>query len=108
MVSVHIVTEEGCLVLAEAEGHAGTGRYGNDLVCAAISVLFRTTADVLEKKIPSVSVETAGRGTLRIRTGKISSENRCCLLYAAEFLCSGISSLSEEFPDALELRMESL
>ncbi len=108
MISVHIVTEEGCLVLAEAEGHAGTGRYGSDLVCAAVSVLFRTTGVVLEKKVPSVSMETSGRGSFRIQAGEFSSDEKDCLLYAAEFLGCGISSLAAEFPEAVMLRREYL
>lgn len=108
MVSVRIVTEKGCLVLAEALGHAGFGRRGKDVVCAAVSVLFRTTAGVLEGHIPSVSVETAGRGSLVIQTGAFAPDDRHCLLYAAEFLERGIASLADEFPGAVALRKETV
>lgn len=108
MISVRIVTgKEGVLILAEAEGHAGAARFGSDPVCAAVSVLFRTTAAVLQAKVPSVSVRSAGRGSLRIcAEGSGAAGERFCLLYAAEFLLAGISSLAEEFPGYVELRRE--
>ena len=77
MISVRIVTgKEGVLILAEAEGHAGAGRFGS-------------------------------RGSLRIcAEGSGAAGERFCLLYAAEFLLAGISSLAEEFPGYVELRRE--
>lgn len=107
MISVRIVTErEGALVLAEAQGHAGMGGEAGDPVCAAVSALFRTTAGVLEAFVPSSSVRSAGRGTLRISSGDFPERSRPCLFYAAEFLSRGIASLAEEFPRAVSLQRE--
>ena len=107
MISVRIVTEkEGALLLAEAEGHAGMGGAAGDPVCAAVSVLFRTAASVLEAFVPTSSARTAGRGTLRLDAGDFPEESRDCLFYAAQFLSRGIASLAREFPDAVSLNME--
>ena len=107
MISARIVTEKaGCLVLAEAKGHAGMGGAAGDPVCAAVSALFRTTAAVLEAFVPSASVSSAGRGTLQIRAGDFPEKDRACLFFAAEFLSRGIASLAEEFPNAVSLNVE--
>ncbi len=107
MISVRIVTgKKGCLVLAEAQGHAGMNSASGDPVCAAVSALFRTTAGVLEAFVPSASVRTAGRGTLQISAGDFPDKSGECLFYAAEFLSRGIASLAEEFPNAVSLRRE--
>ena len=107
MISVRIVAEkEGCLLLAEATGHAGVGGEAGDPVCAAVSALFRTTARVLEAFVPTSSVRTAGRGTLQLSAGDFAEESRACLFYAAQFLSCGIASLAKEFPDAVSLKME--
>ena len=104
MISVRIVTEkEGCLLLAEASGHAGMGGEAGDPVCAAVSVLFRTAANVLEAFVPTSSARTAGRGTLQLIAGDFPEESRSCLFYAAEFLSRGIASLASEFPNAVSL-----
>ena len=107
MISVRIVAEkEGALVLAEASGHAGMGGEAGDPVCAAVSVLFRTAASVLEAFVPTSSVRSCGRGTLQLSAGDFAEESRECLFYAAQFLLRGLSSLAEEFPDAVSLKME--
>ncbi len=107
MISVRIVTEkEGALLLAEAEGHAGMNGAAGDPVCAAVSVLFRTTASILEAFVPTFSTQTAGRGTLRLSAGDFPEKSRECLFYAAEFLLRGIAPLAAEFPNAVSLKAE--
>ena len=102
-----VAEKEGCLLLAEAEGHAGMGGESGDPVCAAVSVLFRTTASLLEAFVPTSSARSKGKGTLQLAAGDFPEESRTCLFYATEFLKRGIGSLAEEFPNAVSLRVET-
>ena len=82
------------------------GGEAGDPVCAAVSVLFRTAASVMEAFVPTSSAQTAGRGTLRLSAGDFPKESRECLFYAAQFLLRGIASLAKEFPRAVSLDAE--
>ena len=45
-----VVEEDGTLRACKASGHAGAGKTGTDVVCAAVSVLMRTAFSVLSNR----------------------------------------------------------
>ncbi|MCL2127433.1 MAG: ribosomal-processing cysteine protease Prp, partial [Treponema sp.] len=45
-----VLDENGVLKTCKATGHAGAGRKGADIVCAAVSVLMRTAVRALSGK----------------------------------------------------------
>jgi len=45
MIRVKAVKKNGCYSLFESEGHAGFARYGEDIVCAAVSALIITAGN---------------------------------------------------------------
>ena len=108
----------GNLVSAEASGHAGKGKPGTDIVCAAVTVLMRTTMAVLAGQSgregntsgsgPAVEAKTAGRGSLVFRVTAYEEGDHSLLKYAAVFLQEGIGSLAREYPDAVEMRVGSV
>ena len=50
MTCVHLVrSRTGQLLYCRAEGHSGYAAKGQDIVCAAVTVLLRTVVDVLSK-----------------------------------------------------------
>ena len=108
MITVVVVRGlRGNLVSAAASGHAGRGRAGTDIVCAAVTVLLRTTLTVLAGADPVVEAETAGRGQLAFRVTAFTEADLPLLRYAAVFLLEGLGSLAGEYPEAVQMRVEN-
>jgi uncharacterized protein YsxB (DUF464 family) len=93
-----VLDENDVLRSCKASGHAGAARTGNDIVCAAVSVLLRTAVRAL-----------SGRKGITLRcdapeTGFLSMEADCAeegkdfLFAAGVFLIEGIASVAEEYP----------
>ncbi|HNY22741.1 MAG TPA: ribosomal-processing cysteine protease Prp [Treponemataceae bacterium] len=107
MISVDVsLGDRGNLVSASATGHAGKGKRGEDIVCAAVTVLLRTTLAVLSSNGVESSADTAGRGSLAFRVTALREGDIPFLRYAADFLLEGLGSLAREYPDAVELRVQ--
>lgn len=103
-------SKTGVLIGCTAEGHAGYAERGSDIVCSAVTVLIRTTLQVLSG-LPAVNLETdtSKRGFIRFRVLKgFSSEVEEKLKYAGDFLQTGLESVAKEFPDNLKLVINSL
>lgn len=108
MIAVSLVLgKEGNLVSAEAEGHAGKGTIGTDIVCAAVTILLRTTMATIASR-PSVvlEAETAGRGSLAFHVSVWGKTDIPFLQFASAFLQEGLSSLQVEYPQAVVMRVE--
>lgn len=102
MIRINLVLDgSGALVSASAQGHALHGSAGTDIVCAAVSVLLRTTLTVLKGSSVRLQVESAGRGTLSLTVTACRQADFPLLRYAARFLQSGMSSLAEEYPESV-------
>lgn len=108
MIEVLLVcSSEGCIKSCKASGHASFAAKGKDIVCAAVSSLLRTAIQVLEKTGGiTVITETPSRGNLAfcVEEKDLSAETTEWLKCTAEFIRSGISSVSEEYPDNVRLR----
>jgi len=105
VITVDLVLENGgSLVSASASGHALHGSRGTDIVCAAVSVLMRTTLTVLESGGARLRVESAGRGSLSMTVLACTPAGRPLLDYAGAFLHQGIGSLAVEYPESVRIR----
>ncbi|MDR1748501.1 MAG: ribosomal-processing cysteine protease Prp [Spirochaetaceae bacterium] len=99
---------EGGLSSCDAAGHGLSGSPGADIVCAAVTVLVRTTAALLSARDGiAVTVKTSGRGSLGFRVEKTEEAQRPFLEYAGDFLREGLFSLQAEFPGAVQVRTET-
>ena len=94
------------LVFADASGHAGQGVRGEDIVCAAVTVLLRTTMTSLAGFGPAVEATTAGRGSLAFRVTAFTEADEPFLRYAASFLREGLGSLAREYPESVAMRIQ--
>jgi len=106
-----VLGSSGALVSACADGHASCGVVGTDIVCAAVTILFRTTLDVLSAKAESggvlkLDVQSAKRGSLQFSITAFPSSDLVVLQYAADFLVMGLQSLSKEYPQSVRLRVQ--
>ncbi|AEF86933.1 conserved hypothetical protein [Treponema primitia ZAS-2] len=89
----------GLLRSCTVKGHAGAGPKGDDIVCAAVSVLTRTALRILsEKEGIMVQGEAPERGLVRMEID-YTGEGREFLSAAGTFLLEGLKSISEEFPE---------
>lgn len=100
----------GNLVAASATGHAGKGSPGSDIVCAAVTILLRTTMTVLHGAASpgngiEICSETAGRGSLAFRVTAFGETDVPFLEYAAVFLREGLGSLAGEYPEAVAVNV---
>ncbi|MFA6856223.1 MAG: ribosomal-processing cysteine protease Prp [Treponema sp.] len=100
----------GTFQSCRAEGHAGFAAAGSDIVCSAVSILFRTTMQTLEDSEDILlEADTSSRGMLffSARAKKTSLKTEMRLVYAGDFLEHGIASLVEEYPGNVELRIKT-
>lgn len=94
--------EKEHLLSVEAFGHANSGIKGHDIVCAAVTILLRTTVQALGSVQADISAER--RGSLSFRVLNYDETQSEKLRYAAEFLWLGIASLQEEYPQAVQCK----
>jgi uncharacterized protein YsxB (DUF464 family) len=98
----------GLLTSCRVEGHAGWGRRGRDLVCAAVSVLARSALRTLTgRKGISVRGAAPERGLLWIEV-EYEAEARDFLAAVGTFLVEGLQSVSEAYPDCCSITIEAV
>ena len=100
MIQVDLVLDEaGLLRSCRVSGHAGAGKRGGDIVCAAVSVLSRTTIRVLSgRKGITIRGDIPEQGDFYLEA-EYSPEGREFLAATGAFLIEGLLSVSGEFPD---------
>lgn len=111
MISVLIErSKSGVLLGLNAKGHAGYAERGSDIVCSAVTVLIRTTLQILSE-LQGVNLKTdcSERGfvSFKILDG-FSSVCEEKLKYAGDFLQTGLISVAKEFPDNLDIVIKNL
>ena len=60
--------EKEHLLSVEASGHANSGIKGHDIVCAAVTILLRTTVQALGSVQADISAERCGSLSFRVLT----------------------------------------
>ena len=93
---VEIQYKKGAITV---KGHAGSGRYGQDLVCAGVSALILTLAEAVkrweEKKLLECREITLSSGQAVIRWS--DAENQVKL--GIEGICAGFARLAKLYPE---------
>ena len=98
-----VLDENGVLKTCTASGHAGAGKTGFDIVCAAVSVLMRTAVRSLSgRKGITIRCGAPEPGFLSLETG-YTEEGREFLSAAGVFLTEGLASVVEEYPKHCKL-----
>ena len=101
-----VLDEAGLLCSCRVSGHAGAGKHGSDIVCAAVSVLTRTLVRVLaDRKDITIRGSIPGRGDFCVEL-EYSPDGREFLAAAGAYLIEGLLSVSEEFPDNCRVNIE--
>lgn len=92
----------------KAEGHAGAGEYGQDIVCAAVSVLLQTLAnEVVEAAragLLAVGVVAHGDGWMKVEAAP-TAQTQDMVEAWVELVQDGIDALAESYPENVELEV---
>ncbi|MCL2600945.1 MAG: ribosomal-processing cysteine protease Prp [Treponema sp.] len=104
MVEIEAVLDsDGILRSCRASGHAGAGRTGNDVVCAAVTVLMRTAIRTLsERGGITIRCEAPEPGFLFLEAD-YTGEGCDFLSAVGVFLLEGLASVAEEYPEHCSL-----
>ena len=101
-----VLDEAGLLRSCRVSGHAGAGKQGSDIVCAAVSVLTRTIVRSLSgKKGIKIRGSIPEQGDFSIEA-EYTAESREFLAGAGAFFVEGLLSVSAEFPDYCKVTIE--
>jgi uncharacterized protein YsxB (DUF464 family) len=94
-----------CLQAFRASGHARAAGAGEDIVCAAVTVLLRTCARLLsDREKRSVVVKAPEPGELSLVL-EPPPERIEWLRGVTDFLLAGIAGLQSEYPDRLTVHI---
>jgi uncharacterized protein YsxB (DUF464 family) len=86
----------------KVSGHAGGGKKGYNIVCAAVSMLVRTTGRYLIS-MDLVEEETIDRDSVYIAVKK-NDDGRAEAAW--QFLLIGLNDLKQDYPDLITLKFE--
>lgn len=92
----------------KAEGHAGAGEYGQDIVCAAVSVLLQTLANEVTEAaragLLAVGVVAHGDGWMKVEMTPTDQTQDMADAWV-ELVRDGIDALAESYPENVELEV---
>lgn len=92
----------------KAEGHAGAGEYGQDIVCAAVSVLLQTLANEVTEAaragLLAVGVVAHGDGWMKVEMTPTDQTQDMADAWV-ELVQDGIDALAESYPENVELEV---
>lgn len=92
----------------KAEGHAGAGKYGQDVVCAAVSVLLQTLANEVTEAaragLLAVGVVAHGDGWMKVEMTPTDQTQDMADAWV-ELVQDGIDALVESYPENVELEV---
>ena len=105
-----VVDNDGILRACKAAGHAGSGKTGSDIVCAAVSVLMRTAFSTLSgREGIIVSGGAPEKGIMWLETGYTDDGKGKNFLFAAGvFLINGLGSVAQEYPGNCKLTIKKM
>ena len=92
----------------KAKGHAGAGKYGKDIVCAAVSCLMQTLANEVEEAARAglVALGAVAHGEDWMRVEVTPTHESCDMVEAwVELVQDGLDALAESYPENVELEV---
>jgi len=102
-----ILEPDGTLRACKAEGHAGAGKAGADIVCAAVSVLMRTALSALSgRKGITLRGGAPEKGQLWLEAD-YNAEGKDFLFAAGVFLTEGLKSVAREYPKNCKITIKN-
>ncbi len=100
------LSETGLITGCDVRGHAETGRKGEDLVCAAVSVLVRTAARTLEQQNDVILEGKASEpGKVGFSLVSFRPGIELWLKGLGDVLMTGILDIQDEYPESCLLEI---
>lgn len=95
----------------KAKGHAGAGKYGQDIVCAAVSCLMQTLANEVEEAaragLVALGAVAHGEGWMRVEV--TPTQESCDMVEAwVELVQDGLDAIAQSYPDNVQLEMHTV
>jgi uncharacterized protein YsxB (DUF464 family) len=100
-----VLDADGTLRACKASGHAGAGKKGTDIVCAAVSVLMRTALGVLSNREGITVRGGAPEPGFLWLEAEYTAEGKEFLSAAGVFLIEGLRSVAQEYPENCKLHI---
>jgi uncharacterized protein YsxB (DUF464 family) len=95
----------GLLKSCRVSGHSGAAPKGEDIVCAAVSVLTRTAYTVLSsRKELKIRASAPKRGEFQMEIDDFGSDESF-LSAVGTYLQEGLQSVALEFPNHVEMKI---
>lgn len=95
----------------KAKGHAGAGKYGQDIVCAAVSCLMQTLANEVEEAaragLVALGAVAHGEGWMRVEVTP-THESYDMVEAWVELVQDGLDALAESYPENVELELNNI
>ncbi len=102
-------TRDGLLRRLEAKGHGGLGSTGSDIVCAAVTSMVRTAAQIIER-MPGTEMSGGAEkpGDLRFEIERVSERRESYLQAVGDFVVLGLKSIERDYPDQCHVEMNTI
>jgi uncharacterized protein YsxB (DUF464 family) len=102
MIKVAVVYREGSLVSLEAKGHAESGPYGADLVCAAISAIIVGGFNALDDEKNYSIAANSGHASLKV-LGPMGEHDRIVV----ETILRQVESVAQSYKENVTLERKN-
>ncbi|MDD6340307.1 MAG: ribosomal-processing cysteine protease Prp [Butyrivibrio sp.] len=91
------VKPDNTIIGLESKGHAGMGRWGNDVVCASVSILIINTINSIEEFTSDKYQEEVNekRATIKFEITGIVSKESALLFKSME---KGLTAIAKDYP----------
>lgn len=90
----------------KAEGHAGAGKWGSDIVCAAVSCLMQTLANKVEeaarREVLKLGSVAHGDGWMKVEVQPTGGTAEMVDAWV-EFVQDGLDAIAQSYPENVEL-----
>ena len=104
MITAAIYTANQSISGFKITGHAGFAPYGEDIVCAAVSMLAITVANSLEEQVGEVDVQSQDDGMIACTLpGELSKERALKAQAILRTLEIGLEGFNAEYPKHIRL-----
>lgn len=107
MIEIRVrLDEHGCLREFRACGHARLSRAGEDILCAAVTVLLRTCARLLGSRLGQTAADAPEPGEMTLVLEASPPERIEWLRGITDFLLAGVAGLQKDYPDRLTVNID--
>lgn len=101
MINISVKSKEDTIEL-NAQGHANAAPKGEDIVCAAATILIRTLAKTLEAAVPDMVKADIADGKASISVTGYDPVAAVTI----ETVCTGFRLLQEQYPEHIKIFAE--